>query len=70
MEGKRQLHSRQFDSRVELELTDFAQEILRELEIAGDNYRRTMFAGFTQEELEQYEMLREKRRCNIKRALQ
>lgn len=54
---------------IEMFLMSPAEQIMEEVRGAQEEYRQLLFAGFSEEELEQYQNLSEKIKANIQRAL-
>lgn len=54
---------------VEISLQPCAEQIMEEITGAQEEYRQLLFAGFSEEEMEQYRILSEKIKANIQKAL-
>lgn len=63
------LEKKKSDKKIELELLEGAEMIISDLLAAKDTYLQVKYSGLTEEEIEQYEMLTEKMRTNIQKAL-
>lgn len=66
---KKKAENKKAENKVELELLCGAEPIISELLVAKDTYLRVKYSGLSEEEIEQYEMLAEKMRSNIRKAL-
>ena len=63
------LEKKKSDKKVELELLEGSEMIISALLAAKNTYLQVKYSGLTEEEIEQYEMLAEKMRANIQKAL-
>ena len=63
------LEKKKSDKKVELELLEGSEMIISDLLAAKNTYLQVKYSGLTEEEIEQYEMLAEKMRANIQKAL-
>lgn len=63
------LEKKKSDKKIELELLEGAEMIVSDLLAAKNTYLQVKYSGLTEEEIEQYEMLAEKMRTNIQKAL-
>ena len=54
---------------MELELLSASEPIIGDLLMAKNTYLQVKYSGLSEEEIEKYEMLSEKMRANIRKAL-
>lgn len=57
------------DNQIELELLRGAESVIADLIAARDTYLRVKYSGLSEEEIEQYEMMEERMRANVQKAL-
>lgn len=57
------------DNKVELEILIGAEPIISDLLVAKETYLQVKYSGLTEDEIEQYEMLTERMRVNVQKAL-
>lgn len=63
------LEKKKADNKIELELLSAAEAIITDIIMAKNTYLEVKYAGLTEEEIEQYEMLTERMRLNVQRSL-
>lgn len=69
MEDKEESENKIFPSKVDLKFLPEAEAVLRDLYHAQSQYEEALYEGFSEEELEQYEILSERICSNAQRAL-
>lgn len=63
------LEKKKSENKIELELLSGAEPVITDILMAKNTYLQVKYAGLNEEEIEQYEMLTEKMRVNIQKAL-
>lgn len=63
------LEKKKAENKIELELLSGAEPVITDILMAKNTYLQVKYAGLNEEEIEQYEMLTEKMRVNIQKAL-
>lgn len=63
------LEKKKSENKIELELLSAAEPVISNLLMAKNTYLQIKYAGLDEEEIEQYEMLTERMRSNIQKAL-
>lgn len=64
-----ELEKKKADNKMDLELLSAAEAIITDIIMAKNTYLEVKYAGLTEEEIEQYEMLTERMRLNVQRSL-
>ncbi len=63
------LEKKKSENKIELELLSGAEPVITDILMAKNTYLQVKYSGLNEEEIEQYEMLTEKMRVNIQKAL-
>lgn len=69
LKDPKELDKKKTDNQLELELLREAEPIISDLLMAKNTYLQVKYSGFTEEEIEQYEILSERMRVNVQKAL-
>lgn len=64
-----ELEKKKSENKIELELLSGAEPVITDILMAKNTYLQVKYSGLNEEEIEQYEMLTEKMRVNIQKAL-
>lgn len=64
-----ELEKKKSDHKIDLELLGGAEPVIMDLLAAKNTYQQVKYAGLSEEEIEQYEMLTERMRKNIRKSL-
>lgn len=63
------LEKKKSDNKIEMELLSSAEPVIADLLMAKSTYLQVKYSGLSEEEIEQYELLSERMRANVQKAL-
>lgn len=64
-----ELEKKKSDHKIDLELLSGAESVITDILVAKNTYQQVKYSGLSEEEIEQYEMLTERMRSNIRKSL-